>query len=345
MPEPNEEQAWGDDVRDRVTRRVNEIMAGDAETEEAEETEVEGDESETEEQPAATPRSQASKGAKSDRKQPAGEDAPETEELEPTFEVDGKVYTLTEVREMRDGNMRQSDYSQKTMALARDREAHAREQQDRKDLNALITRQNDLIDRLVRGGTIERPGQGEEVDPETGLPMGAARDVHPKTVETMAKLQDEIKELRDGIESREKAREQERFDDYLVSHADREVDRLFRVFKVPAALQPLYRNSIFGADPNVRDGQGQITPQSIAAAIKREFTRIHGPASKHIQTESRATVDGLRRETPRVPKRSTRPANEKPSERPKAKPWDSEKNADDFIERVAEIAGEGRGED
>lgn len=348
MPEKEQPDGWGDDAVERITGRVNEILADDVVPEEAEEPEepAEGDEPEAETtRAAAKPKAPAPKGAKTDRGTPAGTEEPE-EELEPTFTLDGKVYTQSEVREMREGAMRQADYTRKTQALEQDRGAYRTEQQDRKDLNTLISKQTQLIELLVKRGSVD-PDVGAEVDPETGLPAEAARDAakaDPVLAKQLAEVQKNLRELTDGIDQREKQREQDRHDDYLITNADRECDRLFRVFKVPKALQPLYKNSIFGADPNVRDGSGQVTAESIAAAVKREFTRIHSQTRNHIQAETAAVTDGLRRETPRKPQaRGARP-EKKPAAREKPKPWDSEANADEFIGRVAELGG-GQGEE
>lgn len=347
------------DAAGRVFDRVNQLLGGgDADDEDdAPEDEPEGDEpagsedetdeEETSERPAA---SKKGKEAKPDQETPAGE-GEEPDDLEPVFELDGKQYTASELREFRDGAMRQEDYTRKSQANAEERKRFEQEKSDRKALTDLLRQQTEILNEMRRGrsGQGDRPDEGDEIDPETGQPVAPARkgtDAESALRERLEKVNERLEQYETREKEREQARQQQEYDDFLLKNADETLNALCDKYKVPKALRGMYADSVFGRNPKVRDANGRVTAQSIATAITREFTKVHSTARAHIKQEINERLGTLTKETPHKakPGKAGAPGKERP-ESQRAKKWDSDRNTDRITNRVAQLLGEGRSED
>jgi hypothetical protein len=237
-----------------------------------------------------------------------------------TYEIDGEQYTAEELAEWRKGYLRQQDYTRKTQHLS---------ERD-KMLDSLIRQNEQFLKAITR--------QNAPAGTEDEEPLAEAEALPPWAAE----LQKGFQEVRGYLESEREAAVQAQQDEYLMGHFNGALDRLMEENKVPAQLRPLYRSTILFNDPDPVDPvSGQVTPQSIQRAVRREFQKVHAASTQHTKQAIGGAFKNLKKE-PRQTATPPQAPGTKPAAKPQAKgrrypQWDTEANIAQVMGRLSEV--------
>jgi len=244
------------------------------------------------------------------------------------YEIDGKRYTADEIREWQLGYMRNRDYTQKRQREASDT------RQDREVLKQLIENQNKLLASIpARTDAADESEKPEALDPRV-----------QKAIDDNNR---QIAEFTEKLEQREVEREQQQQDTFLLNTFGTALDRLAEKYSIPKEQRDLYYHYILNQDPDLVDpATGKVTEQSIFKAVRREFLRHHG-GKQSPEKVVQAAVDGkiatLKANKPQTPRRAIVPKRDPNHgllhKGKKGRDWDSEANAQEFLEKMNEGLG------
>jgi hypothetical protein len=253
-------------------------------------------------------------------------------DAQPTVEIDGQKFTLDQVREFRQGYMKDEDYRRKTQELATDRETIASE---RKALQGIIDRYEAQLKNLT-GSTAEPTADDIELTPA----LKVLRDNLKKEIEA---VQNEVKSIREERQEREQQAEQVRVDNLIVETADKRIRELMTEHKLPEKAFAVIQKVIAMSDPDLYDPvTKELNEQSVRAAISRQFTTVL-PDLNVLRG-----VQGLKVEpAKKAAAPATNPkAEEKPPEEPKRarRPDPFAGSAEELQDKIAAAIG-GSGQD
>lgn len=255
---------------------------------------------------------------------------PKTEE-EPkpeTVTIDGQEYALEDVRKWKSGHLMESDYTRKTQALAQERRAL---EQRESALGQLLEK----YETALKSFTPADPAAEEiEIDPR-------AKRLFDERDRKIAAAMQQIEELRGSITEREQTERQDRINHEIVTVADETLRSLLKDKKVPEDQIELYRDLIAMRDPDCADPiTGELSKQSIADAIRREFAPVHQRLAKSMGA---ATSPTLKKEPPARPAGKPAPAAKAS---PNARPKDAfDGSREHFMDRLNAAMSSGGGED
>jgi hypothetical protein len=130
----NPDESKDDDGQDQ-TKESDGQLDGEPESESKEDKEEEGRvEDKPEKESEATSDTKSESDETKDKDEAESEEKDGEKEAEPTFEIDGETYTLSQLREMRDSGLRLEDYTRKTMDAAKERKEFLEQQRSRESL-------------------------------------------------------------------------------------------------------------------------------------------------------------------------------------------------------------------
>lgn len=341
---------WQTPSAERISRAAARVLGDESEEPAEEETEEQPDEetaedepdegSEEEESEEEAPKVQpkpakAARPASKEAEPPArGAGKGEEDESEAVYELDGKLYTESEMREMRDGNMLRAEFTRSQQENARVRDEMAR---DRERLDGLITNFNAMIAQAKR----EVGDEGRD-DARDGV---EASSLSPKERGALAAMEKQINDLRTDIAQRDEAAATEARDNFLWGTYQETLNGMFEKFKVRPEEREMYELAIVGQNPDVYDSSGKLTKESIQSAVRTTFLKLRARHTNTVQKAVSERIDGLKRE----PKPKAAPAS--PAAPRRAKPvaslsrrrndgWDTEANMDAVMSRISESANQ-----
>lgn len=252
-----------------------------------------------------------------------------------TVTIDGETYNLEDVRKWKSGHLMESDYTKKTMALAQERKAlEARE--------AALTQLLDRYDAALKsmtGSTADPTDEQIEVDPR----LQRLLDKRDREIKA---LSDKLGTLEGSLTEREQTEHQNRINEQIVTIADGTIKSLLKEKGVPDDLMDLYRDQIAMRDPDCADPvTGELSKQSIAAAIRREFAAVHERIGKHLVAAAKPNNPNLKPE-PKPGTKAAAPAKPKEEARPNARPKDAFAGSQqEFMDRLNAMMSAGGAED
>jgi hypothetical protein len=320
---------WQTPAVEEIAAAANEILGNQSETEPKETEESATPEGKPEQ------KEQEQKTEEADRT--GGEATPTGKPDDEVFQIDGKRYTMEEMREFQQGYLRQQDYTQKTQGLADDRREFEDKQRSEGSTVERVLEQNRQLMDLVKSG---RQTPGEEG--ETGEATTAARPaIDEDRYREITERQDRIEQ--DGKDREAAARETER-NGFIRDQFDATTQGLFDEFKIPEKQQELYKNALLGSGLDAEDPiTGELSEASVGKVVRRAFLKLHDQAKTEVQKQTREALDTFKKEPKRKP---VQVPPEKPEEkyqspadqlrRGRRDPWDSQANTREYMERLQE---------
>lgn len=200
-----------------------------------------------------------------------------------SIDLDGETFTLDQIRDFRKSGLMQEDYTRKTMALSEERKAMEAERQAMREILG-------RYDSVLKGLT----GQAaERTDPNDPSVTPTVRSLLEERDQILAEAMEQLKAIRE----REEEREETRIAGFIVQTADEQIRHLMKEAKVPDEWFDIYRDRIGNRDPDCADPiSGQLTKQSIASAIRKEFGVVHQSLAKLQAAPTSTALKGLKPE-------------------------------------------------
>lgn len=321
LKEPQQPEGDWTPAIEEVVAKANELLA--PELQEPEVTEK-----------SATPADKPEEGKPPEEADRTGGEATPTPPGKPEDQVilvDGERLTLDEIREFKQGGLRQSDYTRKTQALAEERREY---EESRREGESTTTQLLDQNRRLIGMLNPQNPGEEPEV-------AAAAKPPDDERYREVTERQDRLEKQ---IQDREVATSEADRNEFIRDTFDATTRGLFDEFKVPEKEQALYKSALLGSGLTAEDpATGELSEASVSKTVRRTFLKLRDQANTQVTEQVRETLDSFKKEPKQAPVQV--PPEKPPTEhlspadelrRGKRDPWDSQENTREYMERLRE---------
>jgi len=278
-----------------------------------EEPTAEADEEEGTESEVAEPEDDADEAAEEDEAESPEEES-EGEEVQNEFEVDGKSYSLEQMREFIGGGLRQKDYTQKTQKLAEERKSLAAERNSWAENHSALTLQQQQ--NAAAMGVIIRLAKGE-LDEFERLDWRRLQTENPAEYQTQMqrfnRKRADFEQLSGHIQQ-EVDRQQKEYDTRLEMLRDQSLRKLPIIFGEwnDSIYGELRKYAVDDIGFPAREFEEQVSDRFMEVLDKaRKYDAGEAKAKQALEAATKGEADGTRR----IGSKRTRKGSSDPSAR------------------------------